>query len=215
MSLTEQALQQTIRRIYEADRLNMLMELHGVTHSNDNLCNAPLCQHSTQLYPWFCNTHGPHAFEMEIKPSTIVDAGMGLFTTHALQRGDFIALYTGDVLFSLEFKERYPHDDSAYTLEHSLTPIVRADGKVCMAAAEYAKKLPKGRAVPIFIDASHIQSCLARYINDATNSNTGIPNATFVPYQGKTCPHIIVIAASDIPAGSEILVEYGSKYKLC
>ncbi len=74
---------------------------------------------------------------LEVRTSLIPGAGMGLFTTVARQKGDWLSTYHGDVLTTRE--------------------AMSATNK------DYLMRLGKG----IVVDASSISSCLARYINDS------------------------------------------------
>jgi hypothetical protein len=230
----ELLIQQQITDIYNKDVNKLLSEMYNIKHplkpvdhlmckqqtTQRDRCqytkqgpNGERCIGTAELYPWFCDAHGLSIFEMNIAPSTIPHAGLGLFTQIELAKGDFIALYTGELLFPHEYALRYPQQDSDYCIEHSFLPIRDTkSGKIHLATAENAKSFPKGQFVPVTIDARSSQACLARYINDPLNSHLYMPNAIFKPFQGQKCVHIIVVAECDIPAGAEIFVAYGENY---
>jgi SET domain-containing protein len=136
------------------------------------------------LYPVFCNEHGPIAYNMEVKASTIPGAGLGLFTLTDLQAGDFVALYHSDVRL-VQGEEK----NNDYCLE--IPPDLHA-------------------GVMFMIDASDVGSTLGRYAND---SRCSLPNGSYAfqpTPEGYMIPFIK--ASRAIRAGEEIFVAYGQSY---
>lgn len=152
------------------------------------------CTNEARLYPHLCDEHGPLVYEMKIMPSTIPNAGYGLFTQIDLAEGDFIALYNGEALTSEQKKKRYPRAD--------LTSY-------CYTV----KKNDKGQEYDVVVDAASTQSCLARYINDGRDDPKYPTNAKYTPLS--TAKGFIVpaaLATKSIKAGEEIFISYGVSY---
>ncbi len=67
------------------------------------------------------------AEDFEVRPSTIEGAGQGLFAKHAIQEGDTIGYYTGEVITDKEFYDP-ERPFSAYVLWVCRTHIIVGEG---------------------------------------------------------------------------------------
>jgi SET domain-containing protein len=134
-----------------------------------------------------------------IARSTLADAGLGLFSTVARQKGDRIAPYTGIHVRLRAADERY---GGAYVLQVTRTQ---------------------------FVDAAHPASGAARYSNTARAINvarkqcrgnnahfemvTVTPSVTFGEFdraRGVATP--CIVATRSIKAGEEVFTAYGRSY---
>lgn len=118
---------------------------------------------------------------LEVKPSTIPGAGMGLFTLEFIPKDSRIVEYKGRITTWKEVK-----DDSTnayiYTVNNNHV-----------------------------IDARRTKRALARYANDAKGLTRvkGITNNCVYVNEGL---HAYIESVKDIPAGTEIFVDYGADY---
>ncbi|HEX4876496.1 MAG TPA: SET domain-containing protein-lysine N-methyltransferase [Chitinophagaceae bacterium] len=120
--------------------------------------------------------------DLEVKESLLPSAGKGLFTKVFIPKGTRIVEYKGKIT---TWKE----------VEHN-------DGK--NGYIYYVKRNH-------VIDASRHSSALARYANDARGIRRmkGLANNAEYTEDGLK---VYITATKDIPAGSEIFVEYGKEY---
>jgi len=121
-----------------------------------------------------------------VKKSKIPGAGKGLFTTSPIRKGDVIVEYKGEKMTWKQCLRRYgKHIDQAHYLYY-------VSHKNC-------------------IDAQYTPWALARYANDANGlvrvkglkNNAEYDNIKKKPY---------IVATRDIPARSEIFVDYAGDY---
>lgn len=125
-------------------------------------------------------------FDLYVAESQIPGAGLGLYTRSDIPAGALIVEYAGEVLTIEQCRKRYG-DDLPYA-----PYLYFVSYKKC-------------------IDSRDTPEALARYANDANGyvkvkglkNNAEFINKKKVPY---------IIATRDIPAGSEILVDYGEDY---
>jgi SET domain-containing protein len=172
----------------EADAMNAALlgctvaQLHHARQSRR--CLDQSCSKLLDLYPSFCNEHGPIAYEMEVKESKLPGAGLGLFTKVDLSAGDFIALYHADV------------------------KVAEGDEENNDYCLEIPSQLHNG--VTLVVDAGKVGSTLGRYAND---SRDGAQNANFAfqrSERGYMVPFIKALRL--IRDGEEIFVSYGQSY---
>jgi hypothetical protein len=129
-----------------------------------------------------CDVHADGMYGIEIRPSTVCD-GLGLFATRDLVTStDVTPEFTGERLTNAELNERYGSDPK------DLAPYA-----IAVDADE-------------FIDAA-CQRCWPAYINHAARGSKAC-NARFVVHRGR----VRVVATKRIPAGTEILADYGPDY---
>jgi uncharacterized protein len=120
--------------------------------------------------------------KVEVKASTLPGAGKGLFAREIIPKGSRIVEYKGKIT---TWKEVNDNDgDNGYIY--------------------YVKRNH-------VIDASRYSGALARYANDARGLQRvkGIINNSEYVEDGVK---VYIEARKDIPAGAEILVEYGREY---
>jgi hypothetical protein len=125
-------------------------------------------------------------FMLVVRKSRIPNAGKGLFTTSAIRKGDVVVEYLGDKLTWKQCLKRYKNR------EHELLYVFCVTDDNC-------------------IDAKPQPHELAQYANDA---NGGAKNKKF---KNNSQYNIIkkrayIVATKNIPANSEILVDYGDEY---
>jgi SET domain-containing protein len=121
-----------------------------------------------------------------VRKSRIPNAGRGLFTTSPIRKGDVIVEYLGDKLTWKQVLKRYKAnlDDVRYVF--------------CITDDNC-------------IDAKPRKEELAQYANDANGGGKGGPFKNNCEYHiKKKRPYIVAI--KNIPANSEILVDYGDEY---
>mmetsp|Transcript_17100 Transcript_17100/g.37074 ORF Transcript_17100/g.37074 Transcript_17100/m.37074 type:complete len:317 (+) Transcript_17100:21-971(+) len=133
--------------------------------------------------------NGKYESQLKKSPSTIEDAGNGLFAMISIPKGDVICYYTG-----------YRHD---YQSQKRLRD------------RSYVLKLQNGwpkhdRRNDGFVDALPCKSVLARYINDPRCEERC--NVKFDHIQEPGVWHCPVIALRDIEVGEELFISYGPRY---
>jgi len=173
--------------------LELAAAVLGVTPSdlecsrNSHSCLHNGCKQSTGAYPYFCDQHGPMAYEMTIGKSinSSEEEGTGLFTCTNLHEGDFIALYDANII----------------ELEDAAAAAETGDHVLKLPADLYAGKL-------FAVDASKVGSCLGRYVNqagDAGDDCCGNAQFDFQPTpRGYFIP--VIKATRYIQSGDEILL---------
>ncbi|HCM77588.1 MAG TPA: SET domain-containing protein-lysine N-methyltransferase [Cytophagales bacterium] len=121
--------------------------------------------------------------QLYTKKSTLPGAGKGLFTKKKIKKGTRIVEYKGEILTWKEVK-KLADDRNGY--------VFYISSKRC-------------------IDAWNYKKALGRYANDAKGLARikGIKTNSEYVIDGKKC---FIEAIKDIPAKSEIFVEYGSDY---
>jgi uncharacterized protein len=119
---------------------------------------------------------------LEVKPSTLPNAGKGLFTKIFIPKGTRIVEYKGRITTWKEVE--HDHDNAYLFTVH--------EGHV--------------------IDASRSYKALSRYANDARGFTrvTGITNNSI--YYRDENDRVFLESKRDIEAGSEIFVSYGADY---
>ncbi|MEO6611876.1 MAG: SET domain-containing protein [Chitinophagaceae bacterium] len=120
--------------------------------------------------------------KVEIKPSSLPSAGKGLFAKEFIPKGSRIVEYKGRVTTWKEVDDNDGNNGYIY----------------------YVKR-------DHVIDASRYTGALARYANDARGLQRvkGISNNAEYVEEGLK---VFIESRKDIPAGTEILVEYGKDY---
>jgi len=120
--------------------------------------------------------------KVEVKNSLLPGAGKGLFAKAFIQKGSHIVEYKGKITTWKEVDDSDGNNGYIY----------------------YVKRHH-------VIDASRHKSALARYANDARGLKRvkGITNNAEYAEDGLK---VFIVAKKNIPAGAEILVEYGKEY---
>jgi SET domain-containing protein len=120
--------------------------------------------------------------QLIVKRSTLKGAGKGLFTRKPIAKGTKICEYTGKITTWKEVNDRNGLNGYIYYVNRKHV-----------------------------IDAWGRRSALARYANDAQGliKTTGVRNNSTYESEGL---RVYIVAAKNIPAGSEILVGYGKEY---
>ena len=124
--------------------------------------------------------------ETDLEVRLIPEKGRGLFTLKSLSRGDFVVEYAGDLIDTNEAKMR----EWAYgkkTGSSFMFYFSCFNEMLCVDATE--ETLRKGRLV------NHSRKC----------------NVQAKPFEVDGVPRIILIANRDIPAGSELTMDYGDR----
>jgi len=120
--------------------------------------------------------------QLLIKRSTLKGAGKGLFTTKPIAKGTKIVEYRGKITTWKEVNDRNGLNGYIYYVNRNHV-----------------------------LDAWATKKALARYANDAQGliRTPGIRNNSTYETEGL---RVFIVAAKNIPAGSEILVAYGKEY---
>ncbi len=110
-------------------------------HVYSMICQVDDCPNPVDRYPQFCNDHGPEVYGVEVRPSTLPGAGLGLFATVDIPSEESIDLYCGRV-FDLEDKR-----PRRYGLKHPTESygIDSLDTQSCVS--RYANHAPRGQAL--------------------------------------------------------------------
>ena len=120
--------------------------------------------------------------KLKVKDSLLPSAGKGLFTTEFIPKGTKIVEYKGKITTWKEVDHNEGNNGYIYFVKRNYV-----------------------------IDASTYPSALARYANDARGIQRvkGLTNNAEYVEDGLK---VYIQAVKDIPAGSEIFVEYGKEY---
>jgi SET domain-containing protein len=120
--------------------------------------------------------------QLIVKRSTLKGAGQGLFTRKPIKKGTKIVEYKGKITIWKEVNDRNGLNGYIYYVNRNHV-----------------------------IDAWSWKKALARYANDARGliRTAGIRNNSTYETEGL---RVYIVAAKNIPAGSEILVGYGKEY---
>jgi uncharacterized protein len=122
--------------------------------------------------------------DLEVKPSTLPNAGLGLFTKKDIKKGTRIIEYLGEVITEKELDRRAENDIYGYAFYISKRKV---------------------------IDAYYTPDEIARYANDA-NGIERVPgirnNCSYEIWKNRGW----ITAEKNIPAGAEIFVSYGADY---
>lgn len=121
-----------------------------------------------------------------VKKSKIPGAGKGLFTTHAIKRGEIVVEYTGELITWAE--------------------CLRRNDKMKGVGAYYFYISDRK-----CIDAQNTPDSLARYANDAAGfvRLEGVKNnCRYEVIKGKA----FIVASRNLKPGDEIYVAYGKEY---
>ncbi len=120
--------------------------------------------------------------KVEIKLSQLPNAGKGLFATEFIPKNTRIVEYKGKITTWKEVDDNDGNNGYIYYVKRNHV-----------------------------IDASHHPSAMARYANDAKGLQRvkGIKNNAEYVEEGLK---VFIESKKDIPAGEEILVEYGKEY---
>lgn len=74
------------------------------------------CKRRTRQQLPYCYEHTRLIFGVEVRPSTIEGAGLGLFALQEFKKGDTIVPYEGEIISEAEFQRRYREHPSQYAL---------------------------------------------------------------------------------------------------
>ena len=129
-----------------------------------------------------CNQHCRALLGLKVRTSTIANAGLGLFTTRAFDRGDLLCQYKGRVMTSAEFKA----SPSAYGVR--LWRGVLDARRSSDGFARYANA------------AARVREVNAHLIADSKLRKGGSGSVIWLQ------------ATKPIPAGTEVLIRYGANY---
>ena len=166
------------------------------------LCDAAKCGCPCALTPDQVMHLGVIPSVLEKRPSEFCQAGpdgspgLGLYTTIHLQTGSLIAPYIGELMLSRENEQ----DEEQY----------KEEGLMCYAfelpLSEDSNLRPPGRENKVVVDPTRFGG-LARFFNHSCN-----PNLHFVMVRaGKDLPVLYLYACTDIAAGTELTISYGSQ----
>jgi len=172
-----------------------------------------LCKTFTQIYP-FCTYHAKRS-GVEIKDTEDENGdyiGKGLFATRDFRPGDFITVYSGDVLPHEMLNVRYPGQNQAtYAIEYTGINQNRDP-------PGYYSSLDRQR---YDVEAASFRSygAIANHFSDRRNINAEID--AIQPGRNNPLPDILnedhgflmaMYATQYIHYGEEILIDYGRQY---
>lgn len=122
-----------------------------------------------------------------VKKSKLPNAGKGLFTTKAIEKGEMIIEYRGEIINWKEYHKRVENCEDGY--------LFFVNRKYC-------------------IDAFKTPQYKARYANDAAGITRvkGLKNNSEYDVIDGKC---YIVAKRDIKAGEEIFVDYSKEYWNC
>jgi hypothetical protein len=84
--------------------------------------------------------------KLEVKASTIEEAGLGLFTTNVIEKGQLIVVYEGEHLTAEEMQARYPQSDACYVVQLSKNKFVDARNPLLSSLGRFANHQPRSKA---------------------------------------------------------------------
>ena len=128
--------------------------------------------------------------QVEVRVSTIANAGWGLFAKKAFDEGDELCTYEGPIIPENAFNHNYANGDY-------VAKVVKSRKK--NANGEWVNEF-------IFVDAIMETSCYGRFANDPIEEN--VVNAKIL-WNGHTA---VIVAQTEIAEGDEIFVCYGREY---
>jgi len=160
------------------------------TKPNRNTCCVPSCTAALEQTQ-YCAAHLESLFQLEIKPSTIPNAGKGLFTTAARKRKEQITDYSGDIVFDAHLVNRW---------EFGGDYVIDINGD-------------------FIIDAHNIQSCAGRFINDIQTVNRkqnsdlkkAKTNCKFITNK-QDMFQVDIVCTREMKKGDEFFIDYGTTY---
>lgn len=146
----------------------------------------------------------PASFEVKqttlVHPKTGVRYSFeGLFTKRNISKYEFIGTYESEDVFGPRWKGR-----SEYAMEVQAMDKYQYDGKT------YALLTPRKTPIHV-VDARYPdRSTFLRYMNSSETN----PSVMFAEALGTGGPVVVAFALRDIPAGSELFVDYGPKFRI-
>lgn len=140
------------------------------------------CKRRTRKQLPYCYEHTRLLLHVEIRPSTIEGAGLGLFALEDFERGSKIVPYVGEIITEAEFDRRYGEHNATYALQ------IKKD---------------------VVIDSACSRG-IGAFINMGVTKKDN--NAVFRLSGNKKRFEVFVHAKKKIHAGQEIFVDYGSDY---
>lgn len=171
-----------------------------------------------------------HEKTLEIKRSTIPNAGLGLFTTQACVKGTVLCEYKGVSLSNAELKHLYPLpwvvapyvaktpwgaidacDPNPSSATYSKARFIND----CTMQATLEKTSKKSPLLSATTSSKSSALLPATSLPTVTNHPTQTENSTFVSINDKldkTQRGVFVVATRDIPAKTEVFVAYGHDY---
>lgn len=155
---------------------NSSYECNSYCHCSSKICGNRLVQ------------YGPRK-NLVVKPAP--KKGLGLFTSEAIEEGNFICEYAGEVLCENEAMKRYKNNYKTNKYNYIL----------CINEA-YGENIVK-----TFIDPMYYGN-IGRYINHSCEPNCNV----FVFRVENTMPRVCFFANKEIRAGTEITYSYGEHY---
>ena len=167
------------------------------------------CEHITTRGP-YCFDHASQLLGLRVGQSTIRGAGLGLYATRDIAKYTVIDQYRGEILT----KQQYEQRPSDYAIGISNGWMDDEDGMEIDGE-------PVRRVVPRVIDSIRSTDCYARFANQGTRRTT---NAWLMSerkfgrerarprFQNGSGSVVFLVSKKVIPAGSEILTDYGHGY---
>jgi len=137
------------------------------------------CRRKTKKQLPYCFAHARSLLHVDIRPSTIRDAGLGLFALKEFKSGDLIVPYKGEILTRAQLDDRYGDGLAPYAVEVNKNTFI--DSACARGTGSFINTKPR-----------HNNSRISVY-----SGRAGHP------------PAASIRATKRIPIGSEIFVDYG------
>lgn len=138
-----------------------------------------------------CWQHTVKQYGLRLKPSTIPNAGKGVFTTTARNKGDWLCPYVGQVITNRCVTRRYGEGTAPYTITHRRLNVDSA----CKRG---------------------IGSMVNGLFNNEGRSLEDVAHNVSLEYRagGRGERGLWLYATKNIPANSELFAHYGDQYRL-
>ena len=152
--------------------------------------NGTQCKNRVVLGRRLCHVHRKTRLGLQVKKSTIANAGRGLYTTRDIKKGDVIGRYAGQLISTTMLNDRYgagKKDNAPYAL----------------AASRSAHS--SGHKI---VDSACLRGIMSMANSKKTRSQS---NARFSD-QIRKDGTVNVRATKNIHAGNEIFIFYGSGF---
>lgn len=155
----------------------------------ENQCYHHGCKTPTTLFNYYCQLHNPVYTGLEIKTSTYLNAGDGLFASQEFEKEDTIDIYGGE----LSVDEPELGSDRTYVFHCSV------DIPSCPS---------------YYIDAKPTTSCMARWVNSEDVDESKRNSQYQVMQFSENTALVALVATRKINIGEEIICYYGPLHKV-
>ena len=152
------------------------------------------CEELTEIGD-LCHQHAIDLLGLTVKTSSLENAGLGLFTTRARRKGDYICPYLGRIVSSTDFEMAPDEYSVEIDRERVLTARYSSDG-----FGRYANDRR----------SNAVNNCLL--LTEATYTRVHAPPGMRRRGRASSEAVICLVAKRNIEAGAELFVSYGREY---